>query len=291
MDGGSTDETLNVIKKYEPHLHYWESAKDKGQTDAINKGFLHCTGQIFNWLNSDDYFESGVLNKVAEAFEDPSVKVVAGTEQAFEDDNPAKTIFHPGTVLKEDWYNTLRVGIYTQPCSFMRMEEAKTCFPLCTSLRYVMDRELWWKFLMQNGQDGVKKLDSRLSHFRLHSNSKSVGEQSFFEKEYDRLKRGLFEQPEAPGFFYSPLCKESSNPGIYWPVAASDQKGILSAFAAYYAERAYVNDQLEVTASFIGYLKKNKPGRLSASEMKMWFLSEVLPHSLVHGLKRLRNRN
>ena len=55
IDGGSTDKTVDIIKKYEQQLSYWVTEPDKGQTDAINKGFAKCTGEIFNWINSDDF--------------------------------------------------------------------------------------------------------------------------------------------------------------------------------------------------------------------------------------------
>src|SRR5688500_3818909 len=61
IDGGSTDDTLSVIKKYEKYISYWISEKDKGQSEAINKGFKKATGDVVNWLNSDDYYEPGVL--------------------------------------------------------------------------------------------------------------------------------------------------------------------------------------------------------------------------------------
>ena len=291
MDGGSKDETIEVIKKYERHLSYWESVPDKGQTDAINKGFSKCTGDIFNWLNSDDYYQPGTLHTIAGVFEDPAVKVVAGTELAFEDGNPQKTVFHPGTVLLENWYETLRVGIYTQPCSFMRKKEAEKCFPLNISLRYVMDRELWWKFLLQNGQEGVKKIPEQLSNFRLHPSSKSVGEQDLFWIEFDRLKRSLFTQLGTPEYFYSPLTDHQSNLSVKWPVLQSDRTGILCAFASYYAGRAYVNDDLKATRLFIHFIKKHKGSKLNASELKMWMLSSVLPHSLVHTIKKIRQRH
>jgi glycosyltransferase involved in cell wall biosynthesis len=56
IDGGSTDGSLEIIKKYEKHLHFWCSEPDAGQYDAINKGFAHSTGEIMAWLNSDDMY-------------------------------------------------------------------------------------------------------------------------------------------------------------------------------------------------------------------------------------------
>jgi glycosyltransferase involved in cell wall biosynthesis len=68
IDGGSTDQTVDIIKKYERHLKYWVSEKDNGQSHAINKGLKYATGDIINWLNSDDYLEPQALNVIAESF-------------------------------------------------------------------------------------------------------------------------------------------------------------------------------------------------------------------------------
>ncbi|MEI7737070.1 MAG: glycosyltransferase family 2 protein, partial [Ferruginibacter sp.] len=83
IDGGSTDNTVEIIKKYATHLKYWVSEKDAGQANAINKGLQHCTGEIFNWLNSDDYLESGALQKIADTFADETVQMLAGKVRIF----------------------------------------------------------------------------------------------------------------------------------------------------------------------------------------------------------------
>src|SRR6266540_6551427 len=62
VDGGSTDGTVDIIKKYENKIAWWVSEKDRGQTDAINKGFGHSTGDIFAWINSDDTYEPGAVS-------------------------------------------------------------------------------------------------------------------------------------------------------------------------------------------------------------------------------------
>ena len=68
FDGKSNDNSVEVIKKYPKNLKYWVSEKDEGQTDAINKGLKYATGNIVNWLNSDDYLEPNALFKCAEAY-------------------------------------------------------------------------------------------------------------------------------------------------------------------------------------------------------------------------------
>src|SRR5688572_23620138 len=68
IDGGSKDNSVEIIKKYEPWITYWISEKDNGQSDAINKGFKKASGEIVAWINSDDLLTPGSLHKVAEYF-------------------------------------------------------------------------------------------------------------------------------------------------------------------------------------------------------------------------------
>lgn len=68
MDGGSTDGSVEIIEKYEPWITHWISEEDEGQSDAINKGFEHATGDIYNWINSDDFLRPGALRAIGELF-------------------------------------------------------------------------------------------------------------------------------------------------------------------------------------------------------------------------------
>ena len=76
IDGGSTDGTIEIIKKYADKLAYWVSEPDNGQSDAINKGIAVATGGIFNWMNADDYLEPNVLNLIATEFLENEIDVV-----------------------------------------------------------------------------------------------------------------------------------------------------------------------------------------------------------------------
>src|SRR5690242_10507015 len=95
VDGGSKDNSVDVIKKYESHITWWVSEKDKGQSDAINKGFSRVTGDIATWLCSDDLFTEGALKRVAELFSTlpDDIGVVYGGTILFGENFPTKNEF------------------------------------------------------------------------------------------------------------------------------------------------------------------------------------------------------
>src|SRR3954471_9889186 len=78
LDGGSTDGTVKIIKEYESALAGWKSEKDNGQSDAINQGLKKATGDIFNWLNSDDYYEKNCLQHVAQKMANEDITCYIG---------------------------------------------------------------------------------------------------------------------------------------------------------------------------------------------------------------------
>src|SRR5262245_14647820 len=78
IDGGSTDESVDIIRRYEKHLAYWVSEKDNGAADAISKGFARATGDIFAYLNSDDVYLPGALQTIASVMDDPAAGVAFG---------------------------------------------------------------------------------------------------------------------------------------------------------------------------------------------------------------------
>ncbi len=119
MDGGSTDGTLDILRKYEDRLT-WVSERDKGQGDAINKGFRRATGDIWCWLNSDDLFTPGALKTVAEFFQShPDASFVYGDAEAITlDGTPAGIRTH---IRPTDFDFLLNGGDpIVQPAAFWR---------------------------------------------------------------------------------------------------------------------------------------------------------------------------
>ena len=95
IDGGSTDGTVDILRKYERHIDFWVSERDKGQAAAINKGFARASGEILAWLNSDDTYQMGVFAQVAELFcQRPDVEVISGRCRLYYEDGPSASWTH-----------------------------------------------------------------------------------------------------------------------------------------------------------------------------------------------------
>jgi glycosyltransferase involved in cell wall biosynthesis len=181
IDGGSKDNTVEVIKKYEQHLAYWVSEKDKGQSDAINKGMNRATGEVVNWLNSDDYYEKGTLKIIGKAFTDPALNVFCGISRIFGED---KEYFSSGTdIYPNDLAKTIGWARIDQPETFFRKSVWDKLGGLDQQFHYLMDRDLWVRYLLTYGLGQIKKTKDLLVHFRLHAGSKTVSQQDGFVKE------------------------------------------------------------------------------------------------------------
>jgi glycosyltransferase involved in cell wall biosynthesis len=142
VDGNSTDGSVEVIRKYAARLAWWVSEPDRGQAEAVNKGFRHARGEIVGWINSDDlYFHSQVIRQAVDAFHDhPQAGMVYA--------NGLK-INREGYLI--DWFrypqyslnDLLGFNILLQPASFMRREalQAGGFLPIASNL--TLDQELW----------------------------------------------------------------------------------------------------------------------------------------------------
>ena len=292
IDGGSTDQTIDVIKKYETYLNFWVSEKDDGQTDAINKGFAKCTGEIFNWINSDDYYEPGTFFKLAELFNNnPSLNVVCGKEWNFDDGDLLTKTLNAGSIIAGNIFETLRIGIIDQPCTFFRKKSIECFFPLDISLHYVMDRQLWWSYLLANGQIEILRVDDVFTNFRLHPNSKSINEFQYFEQDFDRLKYSLLQQLNAPEILMQQFSKNFKPVKPEWVVKIKPQAYILAAFASVYAEACYVREDNKTAAQLMKLVKKYRGfWGMNKKEKKLWMSSCLKPLFLLMHLKKVKNK-
>lgn len=197
IDGGSTDNTLEIIKKYQKHVTYWESKPDKGQSDAINKGLKRANGEIINWLNSDDFYEPDALFKVAEAFQDQSVQVVTGRSRIFYQDTKKERYSRGTDIYEGNLAKTIGWARIDQPETFFRSSVIEKVGYINPSLHYVMDKEWWMRFLLVFGLKGVRKVEDILANFRVHDQSKTCSQAIKFELETDALFFSLATKFEA----------------------------------------------------------------------------------------------
>ena len=172
IDGGSTDESLDIIKKYAEKLAYWESKPDKGQTDAINKGFARASGEILAWLNSDDLLLPGAVSAAVNYLTaNPNIGMVYGDAYFI---NKAGQKIGDFPAAKTD-YQKLRRGYVhiPQQASFFRAALWKQVGPLDPSFYFAMDYDLWVRLAKITN---FAYVPGPWACFRLHGDAKTISE-------------------------------------------------------------------------------------------------------------------
>ncbi len=171
IDGGSTDESVEIIKKYEKHLAYWVSEPDRGQSHAINKGFERATGEICGWLNSDDYYNAAIFESIVDFFiTNPDKNIVMGDCNLVREDGE----LFDCVINDERGFDELRrywveKSIPTQPAIFFRGKLLEEYGYLDESLNYAMDYDLWLRFGPKNR---FYHLPIVIANYRFHSEAK-----------------------------------------------------------------------------------------------------------------------
>ena len=170
IDGGSTDGSANIIRKYADQLAYWQSQPDQGQTDAINQGFAHATGEILAWLNSDDLLLPGAVSAAVRALEEhPEAAMVYG--DALLINAQGKTI-GKFPAAQTDLRKLRRGYVHIpQQASFFRAELWRKVGPLDVSFYFAMDYDLWVRLAALAPLVYVPQL---WAAFRLHGEGKSI---------------------------------------------------------------------------------------------------------------------
>lgn len=180
IDGGSNDESVNIIKKYAHKIDYWISEKDKGQSEAINKGFKRATGDIISWLCSDDLYMPGALNKVNEVFSSlpDSFGLIHGNTEMFRNNVIVRyDKGYPNLTIER-----LLAGMgFPQPSSFFRKKSLDQTGFLNERFHYGMDYDLISRLLMVSE---FRYCDFLFSRYRLHGDSKSTTAVSKFLEEW-----------------------------------------------------------------------------------------------------------
>jgi glycosyltransferase involved in cell wall biosynthesis len=171
VDGGSTDGSLEIIRKYAPKLAWWVSAADKGQTDALNKGFARAAGDILAWLNSDDTYEPGAVSAAVRYLQEhPDVGLVYADCNFI--DEQGRVIGRFGAAQTD--YNRLRRGYVhiPQQTMFFRAGLWRAVGPLDPSFYFAMDYDLWVRIAARAPIHYVA--GQTWANFRLHPSGKTL---------------------------------------------------------------------------------------------------------------------
>ncbi len=183
IDGGSTDNTVDIIKKYESNIRYWVSETDEGQSHAINKGFERATGDVVAWLNSDDqYFSVDTLKQVAKFFnKNKDVDACYGNNVYIDSSGDILYLrmaprFFSIELLKK--WNYIH-----QPTVFLRKDIINK-FHINNNLDYIMDYEYWLRI---STKYKFRHLNEIISASRWHSSCKTIGNTDKFFEELENV--------------------------------------------------------------------------------------------------------
>ncbi|MEA3349095.1 MAG: glycosyltransferase family 2 protein [Chloroflexota bacterium] len=191
VDGGSSDGSVDIIRKYADQLAWWVSEPDSGQAEAINKGLQRASGDIVAWLNSDDLYAPGAIPQaVAEMEKRPHAGMLYGNAVSFDQSG------HPlNDLVFDDWglKGLVAFNIICQPAVFMRREILEQAGYLHESYHFLLDHHLWLR-IAQLAEIG--HIPSVWAFARHHADAKNVAQAAAFSQDAYRLLDWMKTQPD-----------------------------------------------------------------------------------------------
>jgi len=182
IDGGSTDGSVEIIRRYERYLSHWVSEADRGQSHAINKGLARSSGDVETWLNSDDMLSNGSLQTIGEVFRDNAdIDLVHGQRLVIEAIGTPRELQH--NAFSHLFLDMLAFLLYPfQECCFWRRTLRRKVGWLREDLHYSMDFE-WFLRLSRIGK--VRRLEEQIGIFRMYASQKGA----FRDQRGENLRR------------------------------------------------------------------------------------------------------
>lgn len=182
VDGGSTDGSLAIIKKYADRLAWWASERDSGQAEAINKGLARAHGEIVAWLNSDDVYQPGAIAAAVQALETfPEAGMVYGNMLAIDENDRVTNVMRYRQLSLED---LLCFQIIGQPAVFIRRSALEKTDGLDPDFHFMLDHKLWIRIAEL---DPIVHVDQVWASARYHSGAKNRASPTEFGREAFRI--------------------------------------------------------------------------------------------------------
>jgi glycosyltransferase involved in cell wall biosynthesis len=193
IDGGSTDESVDIIRKYESWLAHWVSEPDRGQSQAINKGWKRSTGQFLAWLNSDDLLLTGTVERAAQSLvRSPAAGLVHGVCEFIDG---ASEVVGRMTTIPFSWDHQLFANRIAQQTVFLRREALEAAGYLDEALHYVMDYDLWLRVALTSQ---TQYLDVPQAQLRCWEGSKTTQYPASFCLEWLGVLDRFFKAADLP---------------------------------------------------------------------------------------------
>jgi glycosyltransferase involved in cell wall biosynthesis len=183
IDGGSTDGSVEIIKKYEQHVSYWVSEQDNGQSEALNKGLKVATGEVITWINSDDILQPGALHIVKKTFFQygQEVGLIYGGATLFDTKRDLQTIYQTSSPCAEAFVAGM---IFAQPASFFRKTALERVGLINEELHHGMDYDFFARLSLVTRFQFVPHIFAK---YRLHNSSKTVAEFNLFIEDWKKV--------------------------------------------------------------------------------------------------------
>ena len=227
IDGGSSDGSIEILKKYNDRIAYWVSEPDHGPVDAINKGLRKCNGEFVGIFFSDDYlFRQAISKKIALFNKEPEIDFIYGDTEVIDAEGNSLYIRRGNDLHYSQWIRSCTMPITLQSSLWRRniMEQIEL-------LREDMDVATDWDFFLRVCLKGkIKYLPGTTGIFRNHSNSQSMTKQLLWVNLVPKMYKDLFERPDLPEELLTLKNESLANSFVYTVYLLIDHWRINEAF-------------------------------------------------------------
>lgn len=187
IDDGSTDDSVKVLEKYKEHFHYWNPRNNQGHFSWIKEASDKATGDLFNWLCSDDYFEKGAFEKIGIAYRENRAQLITGSAIRWSESGSRESVLNPSIPASFEDLFTKGLGL-PQPATFIQTEYFKRALPPQGLVDILVDTATYLRFWIQNDREiSTYVIPEVLAHAQNHKKAQTVSQGLRTKKEIKRI--------------------------------------------------------------------------------------------------------